>query len=179
MGKIGPARRPQAMRGFSVIELMIGVAVLAVLVALAVPSLTSVINSNRLAAQANEFVTAVQFARSEAVRLNTAVSVCKSDDGAACSADAGPWEGWITSVDATGEVLRSYAIDGPVQLTSDVDEITFRGDGLSRAADGALLVAATTVCLPVTQPAQNQRIVRIASGSRVFTESVDGGGACP
>ena len=167
------------MRGFSIIELMIGVAILAILVALAVPSLTSVINNNRLAAQANEFVTALQLARSEAVRLNTAVSVCKSDDGAACSAAAGPWTGWITVVDATGEVLRSYAIDGPVGLTSEVDAVTFRGDGLARAAGGALLAAATTVCLPTTQPAQNQRVVRIASGSRISTEGVDGGGECP
>lgn len=180
MGKVQPDQSRRWEQGFSVIELMIGVAVLAILVALAAPSLTSVINNNRLAAQANEFVTALQLARSEAVRLNSAVSVCHSSNGTSCSAAGDTWSGWITIVDATDEVLRGYVLDGPVELTSEVDAMTFGGDGLARAAaGGALLAVETTVCLPTTQPAQNQRIVEIRSGSRISTRSEDGGGECP
>ena len=179
MGKTSSAGRPAAEGGFSLTELMVTVAVLAVIMAIAIPSMTVVVNNNRLTAQANELVTGVQHARSEAVRLNSPVSLCQSADGATCSAAGGQWTGWITVIDATGEVLRSQVLDGPVELTGDVDIVTFRGDGLARAAAGGLLSTQATVCLPTTKPAQNRRVVQIRSGSRVSTESQDGGGVCP
>lgn len=165
--------------GFTLTEVMVTVAVLAVIMAIAIPSMTAVVNSNRLTAQANELVAGLQHARSEAVKLNTTVSVCKSVDGATCSTAAGRWTGWITVVNGTGEVLRSHVLDGPAQLTGTVDAMAFRGDGLARAAAGGLLAADATVCLPTNRPSQNLRVVQIRSGSRISTESRDGGGACP
>lgn len=83
--------------GFTLIELLVTIAVLAILIAAAVPSFTSLINANRLSTQANEMVATLQMARSEAVRLNTSVVVCRSTDGATCAA-AGRWDRWITRV---------------------------------------------------------------------------------
>jgi type IV fimbrial biogenesis protein FimT len=164
--------------GFTLIELMVTVSVLAVLLALAWPSFTAVINNNRLAAQSNELVTSLQLANSEAVRRNARITVCPSTDGATC-AGAGPWAGWITIIASNNEVLRSATAKAPVQVTSDVDSVTYRGDGLARDAAGALLVANFTVCIPTGQPVENQRVVGVVSGSRISTTSVDGGGACP
>lgn len=158
---------------------MITVAVLAVIMAIAIPSMTAVVNSNRLTARANDLVASLQHARSEAVKLNTAVSVCKSVNGATCSTAAGRWAGWITVIDGTGEVLRSQVLDGPVQLTAEFDGVTFRGDGLARAAAGGLLAASATACLPTTRPAENLRVVEVRSGSRISTVSRGGGGVCP
>ena len=80
---------PARQAGFSMIELMVTLAVLAILIAMAVPSFTSIINNNRLAAQANEVITSLQVARTEAIRRNERVTVCRSTDGATCSAAAG------------------------------------------------------------------------------------------
>ena len=174
-----PATPPASLvAGFTLLELLITLAVLAILLALAVPMFTSTINNNRLAAQANELVTSLQLANSEAVRRNARITVCPSTDGATCAA-SGPWTGWVTVVASNNEVLRSITAKPPVEVTSTVNSVTYRGDGLARDAAGALLAADFTVCIPTGQPAENQRVVAMVSGSRISTTAANGAGACP
>lgn len=169
---------PASRQGFTLIELIVTIAVLAVLVTLAVPSFTSVINNNRLAANANELVASLQLARTEAVRRNTRVTVCRTTDGATC-AGAGAWSGWLTVVANGGEMLRANTVKAPVQITSPAASITFSADGLARVAGGGLAANVFTVCIPTAQPAANIRDVGLASGSRIITLSRSGAGACP
>ena len=164
--------------GFSLLELMITVAVAAILMALAVPSFTSLINNNRLTSGSNALGTAMHHARSEAVRRNARVTLCASADGATC-AGTGNWQGWVTLVTTGGEVLRTYALKAPLQGASATQRVDFRPDGLARDAAGNLLAGTFTVCIPTTRPAENQRVVSVASGSRVSTASANGAGACP
>jgi len=176
---------PQRKAGFTLVELMVTISVLAILVALAVPSFTGVINGNRLTAQANEVVVTLQMARSEAVRRNARVVVCRSNDGSTCITASGQGQ-WLTFVDANGsgtaqaaEIVSTSNIKAPVQVSNVVDNIIFRPDGLARDGAGGLLATVITVCLPTTQPVENQRAVNLASGSRVSIQAVDGAGACP
>ena len=82
---------PLRHRGLTLIELTMGVAVAAVLLAIAGPSFQQALNSNRLSSVANELTGAVQLARSEAVRANRRVTLCSSDDGSACSDATSTW----------------------------------------------------------------------------------------
>ena len=160
------------LHGFSLIELMTTIAVAAVLVVLAAPSFTTLINNNRLTAQANEMVASLQHARMEAVRRNRSVTVCRTNDGA-------KWNSWIT-VAADGEVLRVNTVKAPLEVTSGVTNVIFRADGLARAAaGGALTTSDITVCIPTTRPALNRRVVSLARGSHISTDSADGSGVCP
>ena len=101
------ARRRDA--GFTLLELLITVTIATALLVLGLPSMQQALNDNRMTAQANDLATALNLARSEAVKRKLRVSVCPSSDGANC---AGPWDGgWIvfTDADADGqpdEVLR-------------------------------------------------------------------------
>lgn len=176
------ARGQRAARGFSLMELMITLAVLAILLSLAVPSFTSVINANRLTAQANELVADLQLARTEAIRRNQRVTVCPSLDNATCAA-GGSWANRIViaPVGAGNEVIRVSASRPPLQLSGGVTSIVFRPDGIARDAAGLLLSTTLTVCLPTTTPQQNVRQVALQSGSRVSTSSSvhSTPGACP
>jgi type IV fimbrial biogenesis protein FimT len=73
--------RAPGQRGFTLIELMVTVTVAGVVLAIGIPSFTKLIANNRIATQTNEFVSALNLARSEAVRRAQGVSVRSSDGG--------------------------------------------------------------------------------------------------
>jgi type IV fimbrial biogenesis protein FimT len=76
------SRRPRRPAGVTLIELMIAVALVAIIVALAAPSFRSMIQVQRLRGVQSQLVTDVQFARSEATRLRTPVRVRVQEAGA-------------------------------------------------------------------------------------------------
>lgn len=90
--------------GFTLIELMVTIGVGSILLTLAVPSFQSIIAGNRATALANEMVTALTLARSEAVKRGASVSICPAgfdDQGEVEECDEnGDWEqGWIVFLD--------------------------------------------------------------------------------
>ncbi len=163
------------VRGFTLLELMVTVAVLAILSSIAIPGFSGLINRDRLTSQANELVATIQYARSEAVRLNGRVTLCPSTDGASCSGD--DWSQLIVLAIRTDEVLRQFSGSGKAAIAADVDDVTFSSDGLARDSGGLLAVANITVCIDTSNPADNQRVVQLASGSRVSIQQASG--ACP
>lgn len=95
-------------QGFTLVELMVVVALLAILATLATPSWLELLTRNRVRSAVNDFTSSLHLARSEAVRLNSAVTVCPSNDGANCTAS--PYhQGWIvktgTAVNVAGQVI--------------------------------------------------------------------------
>jgi type IV fimbrial biogenesis protein FimT len=176
--------------GFTLVELAITIAVLAVLVGMASPLFTGLINGNRLTSNANEMITAMQIARSEAVRRNVRTFFCQSSNGTSCSAapPAG-WDGWLVFADENNdnvvdpaEIVRSGIIEDPIQVIASPSvtnsRIVFRGDGLAYAGN-TLLEANMRVCLPVTNPNLNVRDVNIAVGGRIAVRApIDAAGVC-
>ena len=104
-------------QGFSLFELMIGLSIMSVLVALAVPSFQDYGRSTRVIATQNEVVTALNFARNEAIRRSTPVTVCATSNFTACTASTTWVDGWMafvdnggaaSAVDAGDEILQSW-----------------------------------------------------------------------
>lgn len=94
--------------GFTLIELMVTIAVAVVILTLAVPGFRSIIQNNRAATQANDLVTALGLARSEAIKRGLTVSLCPSSDQATCTGGTS-WEGgWILFTDEN----ESASLDG-------------------------------------------------------------------
>lgn len=115
-------------RGFTLLELMVTVAVLAILTTIAIPNYQRFVADSRMTAQANDLLTALHLARSEAVKRNAPVSV---------NAMGGDWvNGWQV-VDVNGEVLRDFAaLKGDSTLDgSGAIAITFKSNGQAGAVD--------------------------------------------
>lgn len=118
-------------RGFTLIELLITLAVLAIVLAIAAPSFTSIIQSSRTQAISNDLMGALQLARSEAVKRNVQVDICRRN-GNAC-ANAADWgNGWLVKVNgAGGAVIRVWeAVGGRDTVIGPNETLTYRPNGL-------------------------------------------------
>lgn len=86
--------------GFTLIELMIVLSIVAIFVVVGVPNFQNLIKDNRLSTQANSLVSSIQLARSEALKLRAPVSICRTTDGTSCVGNGGAWDsGWLVFVD--------------------------------------------------------------------------------
>jgi type IV fimbrial biogenesis protein FimT len=95
------------VRGFTLIELMITITIMAVLLVVVAPSFQSAMLSNRLASYANDWVAAAQVARGEAIKRNAAVTLCRSSDQSTC-ATSGSWQqGWVLRA-SDGTVIATH-----------------------------------------------------------------------
>lgn len=99
-------------RGFTLIELMITLVLAAIILTLAVPGFQDIIRNNRAATQANELVTALGLARSEAVKRGARVSLCPSADQASCTGGTDWSGGWIVFRDTAANDGAAPVVDG-------------------------------------------------------------------
>lgn len=86
-------------RGFSLLSLLSSLAIIAILLGIGLPSMASLVTTNRLTTQVNQLAGALTFARTEAITRNQHVILCKSQDQLHCSKDAAWHEGWLVFVD--------------------------------------------------------------------------------
>ncbi|WP_159016284.1 GspH/FimT family pseudopilin [Cognatiluteimonas profundi] len=188
--------------GFTLIELMVALAVMAIVLSFAIPSFESIVNSNRLSSAANEMVASIQTAKMESLRRNRRAVVCLSDapnlTTPACSGLTSTTGGWITFVDENANgtfdntatppipadtLLRTSLIKAPVQVLVSAQlpagKLIVRSDGLARDNTGtALLSGSLDVCIPTRRPAENVRHVNIGFGSAVSIASENESAAC-
>jgi type IV fimbrial biogenesis protein FimT len=146
-------------RGFTLFELLIVLTVGAILLTIAIPGLSFLVNASRLAAVSNNLVVSLQLARSEAIKRGQRVTVCKTSGAMAitpaCDASANWQEGWLVFVDggipgvieAGDTLLRAQ---GPastavaITVSNYSTYISYLSSGVSQApnnlANGKLLV---------------------------------------
>lgn len=98
-------------RGLTLMELLVTMAIAAVLMAAAVPAFTATIQTNRAAAQTNNFVAALARARNEAMKAGVSVTMCRSADQTTCDGGGAGWEvGWILFTEYGGNIpVRDFA----------------------------------------------------------------------
>lgn len=175
--RLNRERKLRTLQGFTLIEMMVTVAVLSIAMIIAVPSFTSLINSNRLSGQANELIAAFILARTEAIKQNQFIVLCHSSDAQTCSsAPESGWQGWLVARqvildDQPTTILSSGTIDtshlkllGSPAISSASDVVRFSPQGLARTATNGAFNAILRVCVPSVD--DNIRDVELRSGGR-------------
>jgi type IV fimbrial biogenesis protein FimT len=156
-------------RGFTLLELMITIALVAIVLGLGVPSFIDFMRNSRLAGTANDLLADLNLARTEAIKRHVPVTLCASGDplaaSPACAAtDSTSFSGWIVFVDDpnaavstsddgnavvdTGEtVLRRHATL-PTGTTgkSDTAFITYADSGFPLKVGGVSSVTRVVFC---------------------------------
>ena len=163
--------RVSAQPGFTLLELMITITIVAILLSLGVPSYKYVTNANRIARAVNGLLGDMQLARAEAIKQGQSVTVCVSTDGLTCTGGTAWRNGWIVFSDPNGNavvagatepvlrVQRTFHSTDTFDASNSVTAVTFNREGLAvNVANGVQLklqdVTAShgwTRCLSITR----------------------------
>ena len=162
--------------GFTLIELMVVVALVAILQTLAAPAFSSMVNSMRLSTAVNSLFSSLLLARSEAIKRNARAVVCKSVTGDACVTSGGWEQGWIVFHDANnnaavdaGEVLllRQQALPSSIRFTGNApvaSYVSYTPMGTTSYTSGAFQAGTLTVCGASASAVEARQIVISSAG---------------
>lgn len=148
-------------RGFSLIELLVTISIVAILAALVAPSFTNILAKQRVNSASSQLFSDLNLARIESIKRNRHVLACPSNTaGTGCLTGTNTWtQGWLVCVDADSDgtcdsitnttdpnypnpFSKRSALTGNVSVTGTVNPIVFKPDGSSILA--TLTVASST-----------------------------------
>ncbi len=152
-----------AKPGYSLLELLVTMGIVAIVVTGGIPLMRQSIHSSRLSAEINAFVSGVQVARSEAIKRNAAAVLCPSVDGASCTLAPDAWEaGWLVfanddrdsppEIDPDEIILAYHSISKGLQVSANRPMFVFRSHA-HRSTNG------TVVFCPAQQPPEPRAVV--------------------
>ena len=187
--------------GFTMVELLIAVAIFFVLISLAIPSFRSLTAKNRLKTACNELVSTLQTARTEAIRRGIRVTVCKGAPSSNSCDNNGAWvSGWIVFVDATpgsspgiedasdiilrggGNYSSDLVIVGNGGSNGPATYVSYTPDGFPKQLGGGFYAGTLRVCSKSNALSNNERafdLVINAVGRVNITAATGVSSSCP
>lgn len=135
-----------SIRGFSLIELLVTLSILAILLSVAVPSFSGLVADARVSETQNRLRAVLALARSEAIRQNQRITLCASQDATSCVGDArrgaSIWSQALLFADADENRLYDPEVDSLIKLVTlgEGGQVLWnRGDSTVYEGDGSLL----------------------------------------
>jgi type IV fimbrial biogenesis protein FimT len=126
---------PYLALGYSLIEVLVALALLSILLTLAAPGMKQLITSNRSTAYGDELVRSFELARSTAIARRTKIEVCTLGNGNSCrsntDADWRNWhKGWMVRATPGNEVLAVHgALGEGTAVTGSSGAVEFDASG--------------------------------------------------
>jgi type IV fimbrial biogenesis protein FimT len=163
--------------GFTLIEVLIVLAIASVLFGAGVPSLRNIIRSMELTSATNDLFGSLMLARSEAAKHGRRVALCKSSNGVTCATSGGWEQGWIVFHDTNnngvhdaGEeiVMRAQALPADMRLAGNLNVakyVSYAPTGETKLASGAFQAGTITLCNQ-SGARENARQIIISSSGR-------------
>ena len=166
--------------GFTLLELLSTITIIVILFGVGIPFIKATVTSNRLATSINALAGTLAYTRSEAIRRNQHVVICKSKTGTSCSHD-GDWrEGWLVYVDRNQNraLDAAEAILGAQRLAKKI-QVEYRAFGsnhyLVYRPSGTTRTNGTfTFCDPDYPEAARALIITKTGRARLSKVSADG-----
>ncbi len=145
-------RHPHVNKGFTLIEALITVVILAILAGWGIPNMQRLVNSNRVATTTNEMISALNLARIEALKNGRGAGICASSNGTSCT---GTWaSGFLVwadtdesgSLNGSEKVLRVGGGQTGFSASSTATTIAFDYKGRRRSKDDTSLTLTPSSC---------------------------------
>jgi type IV fimbrial biogenesis protein FimT len=154
---------------------MVVVIIIGIFLLVAAPSYTTLIERTRLKSYANELVTSVYLARSEAIKRNQTTTLCVSSDGTACTG-GGDWEqGWIV-VDTSGTVIKHQQSLPSGMVLFELSSVNF--SALQFQPSGIVSTSASMkICQQTPSVGVEEKIVSFTATGRPRIQTTSSG--CP
>jgi len=163
--------------GFTLVELLVAVAVAAILVVVAAPSMTRFLDMRAVEGRADELAEALRQARSEAMKRGGDVDLCASSNAATDSPTCGAataWvQGWLSRAPGAASLQAYVPSNARASISASASKATFASNGLVKTGCASFSVQAARAESP---PDDDVRIVCLKPQGRITV--AHGGTAC-
>ncbi len=191
---VRPCPCPRARRagvrsgGFTLVELLVTVAIVGIVSALGAPSFLHALGRHAIQSQAEALRDAVRVGRDEAMKRSGPVVLCRTDPATPghCAGTGGSWQTWLLFADvarsgvfAAGDPIVRQNVEPSSRMTvsGDAASVHFESTGVAHADTGS---SATFVLSPAGSIAGSRALVRrVCMNARADVAIVEGDATCP
>lgn len=171
--------------GFTLLELVVTVAVAAILLTVAIPSFKTSLAQNQGVTDANIVLTMLDVARSEAIKHNSNVTLCWSTDGINCN--GATWaDGYLmTYIPVGNTTATTLKAEAPLSKGSTITTTTLLSPIIFNGLGNPMLASGSTGCLTIkpnnattVTPSPTRYVIAYRTGRLYIAKTIPTGVTC-